>query len=317
MIKYLIDFIFFTLLKLDAESHIVASAHYFVYDSIKIILLLFALITVMGIIRSYISQEKFKKFLSKQNRFAGYFFASFFGAITPFCSCSSIPLFISFLELGIPTGVTFAFLTTSPIVNQYLLVLMFGLFGWKVTVAYIVFGMMVGIISGMIIDKFNLGKHIEKDLVSNVKTENKFTNFKSRIKFGIKEATDIVKKLWLWILFGVGLGAVIHNFVPQAFVETIMAKVGFISVILVVLLGIPFYGSCVAIIPIALALFQKGFPLGTALAFMMAVSGLSLPEAIILRRAMNLKLILIFFSIVGIGIIVIGYLFNILQPLLI
>jgi len=238
--------------------------------------------------------------------------------MTPFCSCSSIPLFISFLEAGIPLGVTFSFLITSPLVNEYLVILMLGFFGWKITLAYVISGMFIGMISGLILGKMKLEKHLEKDLISkNVKKEIKFKTIKDRLKFGLNEAVSITKKLWLWILIGVGIGAIIHNYVPSEFIQSIVSKGGIFAVPLAVVLGVPMYGSCAAIVPIAVVLFEKGVPIGTALAFMMAISALSFPEAVILRRVMKLKLIAIFFGVVTVAIILTGFIYNLLGGILV
>lgn len=319
MLQLIIDWLTYSVLKLDPGSKLGAAINFFVYDSVKIMLLLFVMIFVIGFLRSFISQEKIKSWITGTKGW-GNFFASLFGAITPFCSCSSIPIFISFLEAGIPLGVTFSFLITSPLINEYLVVLMLGFFGWKITLAYVISGMAIGIITGMILGKMNLEKYIERDIVAENKEEIrdvKFQGIKQRVIFGIGEAKCIVKKLWIWVLAGVGLGALIHNYIPQEAVQSIVNRTGFFSVPIATLVGVPMYGSCAAIVPIAVVLFQKGFPLGTALAFMMAVSALSLPEAIMLRRAMKLKLIAIFFGITALGIIVTGYLFNILQQILV
>lgn len=319
MLQLIADRLTYSLLKLDPASKIGAAINFFIYDSLKIILLLFVMISVIGYLRSFISQQKIKAWIT-QKKGLGNFFASLFGAITPFCSCSSIPLFISFLEAGIPLGVTFSFLITSPLINEYLVVLMLGFFGWKITLAYIISGMSIGIVSGLILGKFNLEKYIERDIAAKSEEaacEVRFKGLKQRIIFGLDEAKCIVKKLWVWVLIGVGIGSVIHNFVPQEAVQAIVSKTGIFSVPIATLIGVPMYGSCAAIVPIAVVLFQKGFPLGTALAFMMAVAALSLPEAIMLRRTMKLKLIAIFFSITALGIIFTGYLFNLLQKILV
>jgi len=317
VLQLIVDWLTYSVLKLNTNSRIGSAINFFVYDSLKIALLLFVMISVIGFLRSFLSQEKVKSWIMGTKGW-GNFFAAAFGAITPFCSCSSIPLFISFLDAGIPLGVTFSFLVTSPLINEYLVVLMLGFFGWKITLAYIVSGMVIGIITGIVLGKMKLEKYIEKDIVPGGVEDCEVMpkGIKQRILFGINEAKCIVKKFWMWILIGVGLGAVIHNYVPQEAVQLIISKTGFLSVPLATLIGVPMYGSCAAIVPIAVVLFQKGFPLGTALAFMMAVSALSLPEAVMLRRAMKLKLIFIFFGITTIGIIFIGYLFNLLQKVL-
>lgn len=319
MLQLIVDWLTYSVFKLAPGSKLGAAINFFIYDSIKIMLLLFVMISVIGFMRSFISGQKIKAWITERKSL-GNFFASLFGAVTPFCSCSSIPIFISFLEAGIPLGVTFSFLITSPLINEYLVVLMLGFFGWKITLVYVISGMVIGVISGIILGKMKLEKYLERDIVV-VNTEEscgiKCKGIKQRIVFGINEALCIVKKLWLWILIGVGLGALIHNYVPETAVQAIIGKTGVFSVPIATLLGVPMYGSCAAIVPIAVVLFQKGFPLGTALSFMMAVAALSLPEAIMLRRAMKLKLIAIFFGITTLGIIFTGYLFNLLQKVLV
>ena len=318
MLEEIISWILFTFFKLNPELKWVDSLNFFINDSIKIILLLFIMILVIGFLRTYFPQEKIKKWISKSKFGSGNFFASLFGAMTPFCSCSSIPLFISFLEAGIPLGVTFSFLITSPLVNEYLVILMLGFFGCKITLAYVISGMFIGMISGLILGKMKLEKHLEKDLISkNVKKEIKFKTIKDRLKFGLNEAVSITKKLWLWILIGVGIGAIIHNYVPSEFIQSIVSKGGIFAVPLAVVLGVPMYGSCAAIVPIAVVLFEKGVPIGTALAFMMAISALSFPEAVILRRVMKLKLIAIFFGVVTVAIILTGFIYNLLGGILV
>jgi hypothetical protein len=218
-------------------------------------------------------------------------------------------------------GATFSFLITSPLINEYLVVLMLGFFGWKITLAYVISGMAIGTLVGMVLGRMKLEQYIEKDITAAPDKEAQCRiepmKMKQRVIFGLNEAICIVKKLWVWVLVGVGMGAAIHNYVPQEAVHAIVSKTGYFSVPLAILIGVPMYGSCAAIVPIAVVLFQKGFPLGTALAFMMAVAALSLPEAIMLRRAMKLKLIAIFFGITTLGIIFTGYVFNFLQKILV
>jgi len=250
----------------------------------------------------------------------GNFFAALFGAVTPFCSCSSIPLFFGFLKAGAPLGITFSFLITSPLINEYLVVLMIGLFGWKITALYVLSGLFIGIVSGIILGRLKLERFLVADFIGQANGNSDTTHYPhlfSRIQFGYNEAISIVKKIWIWILLGVGVGAFIHNYVPQETIQLLISKTGVFSVPIATLLGVPMYGSCAAIVPIAVVLFQKGIPLGTALSFMMAISALSLPEAIMLRRAMKLQLILIFFGITTAAIIFTGYVFNLLQSLLV
>ena len=318
MLQVSVDWVLFSLCKLNPQVKWVQALNFFIYDSLKILLLLFFLIWLIGCLRSYFSTIKVKEWLAGKKTMANLFAATF-GAITPFCSCSSIPIFISFLKAGVSLGVTFSFLITSPIVNEYLVILMLGFFGFKITLLYVASGIAIGTICGMILGKMNLEKNLVQDLFSKenqIDTDIKFPNFKSRLLFGFEEAKTILFKLWIWILAGVGLGALIHNFIPQEFVRNAISKSDLLSVPIATVIGVPMYGNCAAIVPIAVALFQKGFPLGTALSFMMAVSALSLPEAIMLRRAMNLKLIMIFFAITTLGIIFTGYLFNYLQTVL-
>ncbi len=318
MLQLIVDRLTYSLFKLDTLSRWAQAINFFIYDSIKILLLLFVLISVIGFLRSYLPVDSIKRWLSGK-KVSSYFLASLFGAITPFCSCSSIPIFITFLETGVPLGVTFSFLITSPLINEYLVILMFGFFGFKITALYVLSGLIIGVISGLILGKLNLEKYLVKDLVSQGNqncSEKELKGFKNRLFFGIQEASSIVRKLWFWVLAGVGLGALIHNFIPQELVQNIISRTGFFSVPIATIIGVPMYGSCAAIVPIAVALFQKGFPLGTVLTFMMAVAALSLPEAIMLRRAMHLKLIFIFFTVTTLAIIFTGYLFNFLQKLL-
>ena len=319
MLRLAADWFVYSLLRLPPHALWAEAVAFFIYDSIKILFLLFLMITVIGFLRTYLPQERVKAWLIEKKGF-GNFFAALFGAVTPFCSCSSIPLFLSFLKAGIPLGITFSFLITSPLINEYLVVLMFGFFGWKITTAYVLSGMVLGIVCGFVLGKMRLEKHLVEDLLADqTSTENQilFRNIRQRAAFGWNEACAIVRKLWLWVLLGVGIGALIHNYVPQEAIQKILGKTGAFSVPIATLIGVPLYGSCAAIVPIAVVLFQKGVPLGTALAFMMAISALSLPEAIMLRRAMRLPLIAIFFGITTLGIIFTGYLFNLLQTVLI
>lgn len=315
MLQLIVDWFIYELLCLPVSSKLAGVVNFFLYDSIKIILLLFTMISAIGFLRTFLPQDKIKEWLNKTGGF-GNLFAALFGAITPFCSCSSIPIFFSFIKAGIPLGIAFSFLITSPIINEYLVVLMFGFFGWKITLAYVVSGVAIGVASGIILGKMRLEGLIIKDIIKPDSgafgKEKLYHGLKSRLLFGLNEAVSIIKKLWIWILVGVGIGALIHNFIPQEAVQGIVGKTGSFAVPIATLLGVPLYGSCAAILPVAIVLFQKGFPLGTALAFMMAVSALSLPEAIILRRVMKLKLIAIFFGITTLAIVFTGYIFNFL-----
>jgi uncharacterized membrane protein YraQ (UPF0718 family) len=321
MIEKLTDFIVYNLLALTPQTKLAESINFFIYDSIKIFLLLFVMISAIGFLRSYVSEEKIKKWLSGKKLGLGNLLASLFGAITPFCSCSSIPFFIGFIEAGIPLGVTFSFLITSPLVNEYVAVIMLGVFGWKITLMYILAGIIIGFVSGLILGELRLEKYLMKGFCKTcsgnkckceLENKEKKLKLKDRLKFGLSEAGKIIRMIWFYILLGVAVGAIVHGFVPDELIQAIMTSTGIFAVPLAVLIGVPLYANCAAIVPVAVVLFEKGVPLGTALSFMMATAALSIPEAIILKRVMKLKLIAIFFAIVAVSIIIIGYLFNLL-----
>ncbi len=319
MLEHLAEQIVYEWLRVPHSSPLGGVLTFFIYDSVKIILLLFGMISAIGFLRTFLPEAKLKTWLSARKG-VSHFFASLFGAVTPFCSCSSIPIFFGFLSAGIPLGVALSFLITSPVINEYLVVLMLGFFGWKITVAYVVSGLAIGTLAGWIIGEMKLEKYVVSDLFEHKKESKDGApsfSFLGRIRFGFDEAVSITQKIWYWVLIGVALGAVIHNYVPSETIQGIIGKTGAFSVPIAVLIGVPMYGSCAAIVPIAVVLFEKGIPLGTALAFMMAVSALSLPEAVMLRRAMKLPLIAIFFLITTLAIITTGYLFNLLQHVLI
>ncbi|MBI4212596.1 MAG: permease [Deltaproteobacteria bacterium] len=312
-----IHWLVFGVMQLDPGDRFAQAFHFFLYDSIKIFFLLFVMIAVIGFLRTYLPHDKVARWLTKRGGW-GNVFAATFGAVTPFCSCSSIPLFLGFLKAGIPLGVTFSFLITSPLINEYLVVLMLGFFGWKITLLYVASGMLIGIVSGMVLGRMRLERFLVPDMVEGeaVPEAQVHHHFKSRLLFGIDEATQIIRKIWIWIFVGVGVGALIHNYVPEEAVQSVLHRAGAFSVPIATLIGVPLYGSCSAVIPIAVALFQKGIPLGTALAFLMGIAALSVPEAIMLRRAMRIPLIATFFGITTLAIIFTGYAFNALQPLL-
>ncbi len=312
MLQIIVDWFVYSVLNLDPASKTAAIIDFFIYDSVKVLSLLFFMIWAIGFVRTYLPQTKLRQWLSGKKR--SHVYASLFGAVTPFCSCSSIPIFISFLRAGIPLGVSFSFLITSPLINEYLVVLMIGFFGIKITALYVISGILIGSLTGMLLGTMRLEQYLVGDIAS-VSFQEKETNYSSvteRIGYGFREAKDIVRKLWLWVLLGVAIGAFIHNYVPTAMIEEIIGRAGFLSVPIATIVGVPLYGSCAAILPIAVVLFQKGVPLGTALAFMMAIVALSLPEAIMLRRVMRLPLIGIFFAVTALAIILTGYLFNFL-----
>ncbi len=285
---------------------------FFVYDTIKVLLLLFLMILFVGTLRTYLPTYKVKKYLTGKKEGVGNLFASLFGAVTPFCSCSSIPIFFSMIDAGVPLGVGFSFLITSPLVNEYVAVLMISVFGLKITLYYILAGMFIGITGGIILGKMKLEKYLVKDFLKQdrIRKEKVYILFSERIKFGLGEASDVLKKTWLYAVIGIGVAAVIHGYVPDKFFSSLVNKGGIFAVPIATLIGVPLYASCASLIPIAAAFVGKGIPLGTALAFLMSTAALSLPEAVMLRRVMKLKLIMIFFGIVAVSIMIIGYLFN-------
>ena len=317
MLNELINQLVYEWIGMDAESTFAAAVHFFLYDTIKIFLLLTVMIFAIGVIRTWLPEHRLKTWMSKGGMW-GNFVAALFGAITPFCSCSSIPIFISLLKAGVPLGVTFSFLITSPIINEYLVILMASEFGVPVTIAYVGSGLLIGTATGAILGKMNLRKYLEADILESAHANNGVIEhtFKTRIRYGIDEAVSVIKQIWLWVFVGIAIGAFIHNYVPQETIHRLMEATGIFSVPIATTLGVPMYGSCAAIVPIAVVLFQKGIPLGTALAFMMAMAALSLPEAIMLRRTMKLQLIGIYFGITTLAIIFTGYLLNALAKFL-
>jgi len=310
----IVDWLVYGVVGLSSASALGRSLHYFIYDSIELLVLLFLTVAVIGTIRTYIPPARIRLWLG-HNTLKAHVAAAAFGAVTPFCSCSSIPIFIGMLSAGVPLGVSFSFLITSPLVNEYLVVLMLATFGWKIAVAYVLAGLLLGIIGGIVLGRLHLEKHLDADMLALPK-EKRYSSFRERLKTGLRESVTIIKKIWYWVLIGVALGAIIHNFVPQTLIMGIMQAGGIFTVPAAVVLGVPLYANPTALVPIAQELFAKGVPLGTALAFMMATVALSLPEAVILRRAMRLRLILVFFGVVAASIIIVGYLLNLLQPLL-
>ena len=309
------DWFVYTLLNLEQNIHFSEMLHFFIYDTLKILILLIFIVHLMSLVRHYLPIQKFRLFLLQHKLYGlDYFLASGFGAITPFCSCSSIPLFIGFLQAGIPVGVTFSFLITSPLINEIAVALFVGLFGWKITIYYIVAGMFVGMMGGFVLQKLKMEKYIislEKKKTGCCCKKKETTPKQIATKI-TKEAFHIVKNVFLYIIIGVGIGAIIHGYVPENFFEMYLQKTGFFSVPLAVILAVPLYSNASGVIPIIQSLIAKGVPIGTGIAFMMAVVGLSFPEAMILKKVLKWQLLSAFFGIVTIGIILIGYLFNII-----
>jgi len=311
-----VDYLVYTILQLDKSSHLTEAIRFFLYDTPKVFILLTVIVFVVGVIRSYFSPEKTRKALEGKPLFAGNVMAAGLGILTPFCTCSAIPLFIGFVESGIPLGVTFSFLVAAPMINEVALVLLFGLFGWKTALLYASTGLLIAILSGWVIGRLKVERFVE-EWVYEIKAgdfqmaEQKIT-FTDRIQAGTTAVVDIVSKVWIYIVAGIAIGAAVHGYVPENFMASIMGKDAWWSVPLAVLIGVPLYSNAAGIIPILQALLEKGASLGSALAFMMSVIGLSLPEMIILRKIIKLPLIVIFISVVATGIMIVGFLFNII-----
>lgn len=296
------------------------SLNFFVYDTLKILLLLFLITTVMGIVNSYFPVDKIRNYLSR-NKLYGleYFLASTFGAITPFCSCSSVPLFIGFVKGGIPLGVTFAFLITSPLVNEVALAMFIGMFGLKATIIYAASGILLGMIGGIVLGKMKLEKYLTpwvQNLIAGAHAEEELDAEKQtlwqRMPAIFKEAFGIIKSVFWYIIIGIGIGAAMHGFIPTGFFEQYISKDNSLAVPVAVLVGVPMYSNAAGVLPIIQVFVAKGIPIGTAIAFMMAVVGLSIPEATLLKKVMTWKLIAIFFAVITFFIILSGYLFNII-----
>jgi uncharacterized protein len=311
-----IDFLVYGILNLDKDSHLTESIRFFLYDTPKVFILLTVIVFVVGIIRSYFSPEKTRKALEGKPLFAGNVMAASLGILTPFCTCSAIPLFIGFVESGIPLGVTFSFLVAAPMINEVALVLLFGLFGWKTALLYASTGLLIAIVSGWVIGKLKVERFVEEWVyeikAGDFQMEEKKITFNDRIQAGYTAVVDIVSKVWIYIVAGIAVGAAVHGYVPENFMASIMGKEAWWSVPLAVLIGVPLYSNAAGIIPILQALLEKGASLGTALAFMMSVIGLSLPEMIILRKIIKLPLIIIFISVVATGIMIVGFIFNLI-----
>ena len=289
---------------------------FFVFEFPKVMMLLTLIIFLVGIIRTYFTPERTRKALEGKKTFTGNVMASVLGIVTPFCSCSAIPLFLGFVEAGVPLGVTFSFLISSPMINEVAVVLLYGMFGWKVAAIYVGTGLVIAILAGWIIGLLKLEKWVEPwvyetHMGGNSDEEEKI-KFGDRISLGYDAIKDIVGKVWIYVALGIAVGAGAHGYVPQDFMAALMGKSAWYSVPLSILIGIPLYSNAAGIVPIVSVLIEKGAALGTSLAFMMAVIGLSLPEMIILRKVLKLPLIITFVGVVGFGIMIVGYLFNII-----
>lgn len=312
MLKRLADYITFDLIGLAPGTHSGEALDFFLYDTTKIFLLLSTIIFVVAIIRSSFPPEKTKRILSHKREYVGNVLAALLGIVTPFCSCSAVPLFIGFVESGVPLGVTFSFLISSPMVNEVALIMLWGLFGWKIALIYIGTGLLVAVVAGIVIGKLKLERYVQ-DYVWEMQVGNAEIveqTFREKIDYARGYTLELLKKIWPYVVIGVGIGAFIHGYAPQDFLVKYAGRDNPFAVPLAVLIGVPLYSNAAGVIPIVHALMEKGLPIGTTLAFMMAVTALSLPEAIILKNVLKNRLLVVFFGTVAVAIVFVGYLFN-------
>ena len=312
MFKKFAAYVVFSLLNLEPGTHLGEAINFFIYDTMKVFFLLIVIIFFVAIIRSYFPPERTRRILSRKRQYLGNGLAGLLGIVTPFCSCSAVPLFIGFVESGVPLGVTFSFLISSPMINEVALVLLLGLFGLKIALLYVGTGLLVSIIAGIAIGKLRMEKYVQ-DYIYQVKVgsaEIPQQKFREKIEYARDYTKDLLKRIWPYVLIGIGVGGFIHGYVPSDFLIRYAGPDNPFAVPVAVLIGVPLYGNAAGTIPIVQALMGKGMPIGTVLAFMMAVTALSFPEAVILKNVLKIRLLLIFFGIVAAAIIAVGYLFN-------
>ncbi len=314
MLKGFSHYVVYALFGLEQGTRLADALNFFIYDTIKILILLSIIIFVVSIIRSYFPPERTKRILSHKKEFIGNILAALLGVVTPFCSCSAVPLFIGFVEAGVPLGVTFSFLISSPMVNEVALVLLWGLFGWKIAVIYMAAGLLVAIVAGMVIGRLKLEKWVEEYVYKihslGAAQEIAKQTFKERLVSARWSTADILKRVWLYVIIAIGIGGFIHGYVPEDFLVRYAGPQNPFGVPVAVALGVPLYSNAAGVIPIVYALMEKGMSMGTVLAFMMAVTALSLPEMIILRKVLKIQLLGVFIGIMTVTIIGVGYLFN-------
>lgn len=308
------DWLVDTLLGMTKGNHFTEALRFLLFEFPKVLLLLVLIVFVVGIVRSFFTAERTRKALEGKKTFTGNVMAATLGIVTPFCSCSAIPLFLGFVESGIPLGITFSFLIAAPMINEVAVILLYGMFGWQTALIYVVTGLFVAIVAGWVIGRLGLEKWVEPWVyemqAGEQDDDTEKLSAETRIKMGFEAVKEIVGKVWLYVLLGIAVGAAAHGFVPQEFMASLMGKSVWYSVPLSILIGIPLYSNAAGIVPIVSVLIEKGASLGTALAFMMSVIGLSLPEMVILRKVLKLPMIFTFIGVVGTGILIVGYLFN-------
>ena len=311
-LEHFADLVVIRLLGLDREARLGGAVHFFVYDTLKIFILLAVIIFAVAIIRSWFPPERTKRILSHKREYVGNVMAALLGIVTPFCSCSAVPLFIGFVESGVPLGVTFSFLISSPMVNEIALILLWGMFGWQIAVIYIGTGLLVAIVAGIVIGRLKMERHVQ-DYVWEMQVGNSEIveqSWPERFAYARDYTSGLLKKIWPFVVIGIGIGAFIHGYVPQDFLVKWAGRDNPFAVPLAVILGVPLYANAAGVIPIVQALTAKGMAIGTVLAFMMAVTALSLPEAVILGNVLKKPLLVTFFGVVAAAIVMVGYLFN-------
>ncbi len=314
-IQLLSDWLTYSVFRITPDSLRAGAVNFFIYDTLKILILLTVIIFIVSIIRSYLPPEKIRIILSRKNEYVGNLFASLLGIITPFCSCSAIPLFLGFVQAGVPLGTTFSFLIASPMINEVALVLLLGMFGWKIALIYVISGIIISVLSGIIIGKMKMESLVESFVFDNRIDGDVILpqmSKKERFNYAKNYTLNILNKVWIYVLIGIGIGAWIHGYVPADFLAQYAGSDKWYAVPLAVLVGIPLYSNAAGVIPLVSALTEKGVAMGTTLSFMMSVTALSLPEFMILKKVMKTKLILIFIGIVAIGIMFTGFLFNLI-----
>lgn len=312
MLKEFADYVTYTLLKLAPTSHLGDALNFFIYDTLKIFLLLTTIVYVVAIIRAYFPPEKTKRILSHKREYIGNIMAALLGIVTPFCSCSAVPLFIGFVEAGVPLGVTFSFLISSPMVNEIALIMLWGLFGWRIALIYTGTGVVLAIVSGIVIGKLKMERYVQ-DYVWEIKAgagEIVQTTFREKLVYARDYTTELLKRIWPYVIIGIALGGIVHGYIPTDFVVKYAGRDNPFAVLVAVLIGVPLYSNAAGMIPVVQALVGKGMAMGTVLAFMMSVTAISFPEAVILKNVLKMRLIYTFFGIVAVGIIIVGYLFN-------
>ncbi|MDN5343914.1 MAG: uncharacterized protein PWQ18_25 [Clostridia bacterium] len=314
MLKALADYIVYRLFNLVPGTRLAEALNFFIYDSVKIFIMLAVIIFFVSIIRSFFPPEKTRAILSRRHEYVGNILASLLGIVTPFCSCSAVPVFIGFVESGVPLGVTFSFLISSPMVNEVALVMLWGMFGWEIALIYIASGLAVAIVGGLAIGRLHLEHEVEDyvyEIKMGVTAAATALTWQDRVNYARGYVQEILKRVWLFVLIGIGIGGFIHGYAPEALLLRYAGPGNLLAVPVAVAIGVPLYSNAAGTIPIVQALMEKGMSLGTVLAFMMSVTALSLPEMIILRKVLKPRLIAIFVGIIAVAIMLVGYLFNI------